>query len=71
LKGHYVDVPEALMPMPCHLIAPPKDHEAHRLCKFNVEKVQVIGLTLYHHTSADVNLVANPIELPDAHDVGY
>jgi hypothetical protein len=82
LKSRHVDVLEALMPMPCHLIAPPVHSEAHWLRELNVEKVQAVHFMLYphqqqtsglldlYHTSVGVYLVDNLIDLPDAHDVG-
>jgi hypothetical protein len=75
-------MPEVLVPTPYHLVAPATHCEARRLRKLNVEKVQAVHLTLYprqqqtsgfldlHHASIDVDLVANLIELFDAHDVG-
>jgi hypothetical protein len=76
-ESRHIDVPEALMPTPCHLVA-----QACRLRELQMEKVQAVRLPLYlrqqhttrfpdlHHASVDVDLVANLIELTDAHDVG-
>jgi hypothetical protein len=69
-----------LMPIPRQLVAAPTHRQACRLCELQMEKVQAVHLLLYlrqQHTTrfpdlhnADVDLVANLIELTDAHDVG-
>jgi hypothetical protein len=81
-ESHHVDVAEALMPMSHHLIAAPTHRQACRLRELQMEKVQVVLLPLYlrqqnttrfldlHHTGVDVDLVANLVELADAHNVG-
>jgi hypothetical protein len=80
LESRHVDMPEALMPMSCHLITVPTHHQACRLRELQMEKVHVVRLPLYlrqQHTTrfsdlhhASVDLVVNLIELIDAHDVG-
>jgi hypothetical protein len=81
-ESHHVDVPEALMPTPCHLIVAPTHRQACRMRELQMEKVEVVLLPLYlhqqhttkfsdlHHASVDDDLVANLIELADAHNVG-
>jgi hypothetical protein len=73
---------EALVPTPRHLVASPAHHEDRQPHEIKVEKVQVVRLMLYpcqqhtsglpdlHHASVDVDLVADLIKLPNAHDVG-
>jgi hypothetical protein len=82
LESHHVDVPEALMPTPCHLVVVPTHRQACRLRELQMEKVQAVHLLLYlrqqhttrfldlHHVGVNVDLVANLIELTNAHDVG-
>jgi hypothetical protein len=81
-ESRHVDVAEALMPMPRHLVVAPTHRQACWLCEFQMEKVQAVLLRLYlhqlnitrfldlHHTGVDVDLVANLVELADAHNVG-
>jgi hypothetical protein len=81
-EGRHVDMPEALMPMPHHLVATPTHRQACRLRKLQMEKVQAIHLPFYlcqqhttrfldlHRVGVDVDLVANLIELANAHNVG-
>jgi hypothetical protein len=81
-ESHHVDVAEALMPIPRHLVVTPTHHQAYRLRKLQMKKVQVVLLPLYirqqntirfsdlYHAGVDVDLVANLIELADAHNVG-
>jgi hypothetical protein len=78
-----VDMPKALMLMSCHLITTLTYHQACRLREPQMEKLQAVCLPLYlhqqhttrfldlHHADVDANLVANLIELIDAHDVGH
>jgi hypothetical protein len=82
-ESRHVDVPKTLMPMPCHLITTATHREACRLCEIQMEKVQAVHLPLYlcqqhttrildfHDAGVDVDLIANLIELVDAHNVGH
>jgi hypothetical protein len=81
-ESRHVDMPEALVPTPRHLITAPTHHQACRLRKLQIEKAQAICLPLYlcqqqttrfsdlHHTGVNVDLVVNLVEFADAHDVG-
>jgi hypothetical protein len=82
-KSRHVDVPKALMLTPRHLVVVPTHRQACQLCELQMEKVQVVHLPLYlhqqhtskfpdlNHAGVNVDLVANLIELTDAHDVGH
>jgi hypothetical protein len=81
-ESHHVDMPEALMPTPRHLIIAPTHRQACQLRELQMEKVQAVCLSLYlcqqhttrfldlHHIGVNVDLVANLIELTDAQDIG-
>jgi hypothetical protein len=47
LESRHVDVPEALVPMPYHLITAPTHRQACQLRELQMEKVQLVHLLLY------------------------